>query len=200
MVRASKQWAVIAEANQVYGLPPYLLHAVGSRETNLTNEIGDGGHGHGIFQLDNRSHTIPPGFDSDITMQAVTAAAMLSALYQRYGDWTSACNAYNSGSPLTANTAGGDYGPDVMARQAFLLQQLGVPVSDPVWDVPIVDHYHDGDNPGATLPARDLVSWAATHAAHSNEAVRQLRADLPGLISDAIKNSVITVSIVTKGA
>lgn len=207
LTRASKQWGVIAEANQIYGLPPYLLHAVGSRETNLTNEVGDGGHGHGIFQLDDRSHVIPPNFDNDITLQALTAAAMLSALFRKYGSWVSALNAYNSGQPLSQYTAGGDYGPDVWSRQQFLLMQLGVPVSDPVWDAPIVDHYQDNSNPGATLSARDLLSWAATHAAHANENsigarndLETLRQDLPGIVENALKNAVITVSIVTKGS
>lgn len=33
-----------------------LLLGVGSRETNLKNIIGDGGHGRGMFQIDDRSH------------------------------------------------------------------------------------------------------------------------------------------------
>lgn len=201
MTRASKQWAVIAEANELFGLPPYLLHAVGSRETNLTNEIGDGGHGHGIFQLDDRFHNIPPGFDEDISQQAMVAGAMLKALYTKYNSWISALNAYNSGSPLSQNTAGGDYGPDVWARQQFLLLQLGEPVSDPVWDHQIVDHYHDNTpQQGATLTAADMLSWAATHAAHSKEEVQALRNDLPGIIAAVLKDAVVQVNIVSKSA
>lgn len=118
--RAAVEWPFITVENNDYGLPPYLLYAVGSRETNLTNEIGDGGHGHGVWQLDDRSHTIPNGFDNDVEMQCAAAADMLSVLYVTYGDWISACNAYNSGSPLTSDTTGMDYGPDVIERQNYL--------------------------------------------------------------------------------
>jgi hypothetical protein len=119
--QAKAQWPFITTVNDAYGLPPALLYALGSRETNLQNEIGDGGHGHGMFQLDDRSHhPIPPGFDNDVHAQATMAAQMMKGFYQQYGDWTKACNVYNSGSPDTARTTGGDYGPDVMERQAYL--------------------------------------------------------------------------------
>lgn len=38
-----------------YGVAPELLLALASRETNCHNIIGDGGHGHGIMQIDDRS-------------------------------------------------------------------------------------------------------------------------------------------------
>lgn len=118
--RALSDWAFIGEINDRYGFPPALLYAVASRETNMRNVVGDGGHGHGVFQLDDRYHNIPAGFDADVRAQADIAASMLGVLWARYGDWVKACNAYNSGSPVTSVTAGGDYGPDVMARQQFL--------------------------------------------------------------------------------
>jgi hypothetical protein len=64
---------------------------------------------------------------------------------------------------------------------------------------PWVDHYHD-DKPdkGATLQLGDLISWSATHAAHAHEAVAQLRADLPGIIAEAVKNSTVHVTVDTK--
>lgn len=66
----------ITEINDSCGLATNLLYAVGSRETNLMNEVGDGGHGHGLFRLDNRSHAIPPGFDDGARAQAKKAAQM----------------------------------------------------------------------------------------------------------------------------
>jgi hypothetical protein len=126
---AKAQWPFITTVNGAYGLPPALLYAIGSRETNLTNELGDGGHGHGVFQLDDRSHTIPLGFDDDVQQQATTAAQMMQGLYQQYGDWTEACNAYNSGGPDTAGTTGQDYGLDVVGRQAYLAPLEGSPGS-----------------------------------------------------------------------
>jgi hypothetical protein len=82
-----------------------------------------------MFQLDDRSHTIPPGFDDDVQAQAKTAAQMMKDGFNRYGDWTAACNYYNSGTPDTANTTGGDYRPDVTERQAYLAPLEGPPTS-----------------------------------------------------------------------
>ena len=124
-VQASRAWPFIASVEVRYRLPPYLLFAVGSRETNLTNEVGDGGHGHGVWQLDDRSHTIPAGFDANITTQAYTAAQMLLAAYQRCGNWLGGCAAYNSGQCSDAATTGGDYGADVMARRSYLAATYG---------------------------------------------------------------------------
>jgi hypothetical protein len=104
-----------------YRLPPFTLVAVGSRETNCTNEVGDNGHGHGIWQLDDRSHQIPLRFDSDVSLQASIAARMLAALFALYKDWRLAFDAYNSGRPSDAATTGHDYGPDVLARRDFLV-------------------------------------------------------------------------------
>jgi Putative peptidoglycan binding domain len=129
--RANRDWPFITDVNTRYGFPPCLLHAVGSRETNLRNVVGDGGHGHGVFQLDDRWHQIPPGFDSDVPAQTDTAARMLAGLHQRVGDWTLACNLYNSGSTDVNQTAGHDYGPDVMARQQYLAGSAPDPVIGP---------------------------------------------------------------------
>ena len=38
------------------GLPPALLLAIASRETNCTDILGDGGHGRGYFQIDDGAH------------------------------------------------------------------------------------------------------------------------------------------------
>jgi hypothetical protein len=118
--RARADWPFITQVNDAHGMPSCLLYAVGSRETNLKNVVGDSGHGHGVFQLDDRSHQIPPEFDQDVQAQAQIAAGMLAAAYGRFGNWMNACNYYNSGSPDTSSTTGGDYGPDVMERQAYL--------------------------------------------------------------------------------
>jgi hypothetical protein len=119
-IRAALDWPFIDTITMQHALPRLFLYAVGSRETNLRNVVGDGGHGHGVWQLDDRSHNIPPGFDSDVRAQAFMAAGMLAHLYATYGDWQQAANAYNSGSPLTSHTTGGDYGPDVISRLLFL--------------------------------------------------------------------------------
>jgi len=43
------------EAANDYDFPIATLLALGSRETNLKNIVGDGGHGYGIMQIDDRS-------------------------------------------------------------------------------------------------------------------------------------------------
>lgn len=124
--RAVKAWPFIPAIEQRYGLPYMCLFAVGSRETNLTNEIGDGGHGHGVWQLDNRSHTIPMGFENDVNAQAIRAAVMLQGLFKEFGgNERAAYDGYNEGAGAVtvgsdAGTAGGDYGSDVEQRRVYL--------------------------------------------------------------------------------
>ena len=38
-------------------LPAGLLLAIASQETDMNDVVGDGGHGRGLFQIDDRSHT-----------------------------------------------------------------------------------------------------------------------------------------------
>lgn len=111
----SLSWA----AEMRHGLPRGLLLAVGSRETNLTDEVGDGGHGHGVWQLDDRSHAIPNPFP--VALQADMAAAMLSdELMRTGGNVDQAANLYNSGQRSDAGTTGHDYGTDVAGRLATI--------------------------------------------------------------------------------
>ena len=44
------------EAEAKYDLPAGLMLAIASRETNMRNINGDGGHGRGVFQIDDRYH------------------------------------------------------------------------------------------------------------------------------------------------
>jgi peptidoglycan hydrolase-like protein with peptidoglycan-binding domain len=122
--RASSTWPFIHQAELALGLPPMLLFAVGSRETNLTNEVGDFGHGHGVWQLDDRSHTPPGGFahfDADVSVQCATAAAMLQGILAiTGGNVEKAAAVYNSGQPGEWGTTHHDYGIDVLERMQFL--------------------------------------------------------------------------------
>lgn len=102
----------IARAAQRHGLDPKLLAAVAAQETGGPgsnaghNEIGDGGHGHGLFQIDDRSHpfaTTPAAMNPD--QNADYAAGMISGLLGRYGgNMHEALSAYNSGSPTAVGT------------------------------------------------------------------------------------------------
>lgn len=108
-------------------MPKYMLAAVASRETNMSSAywqgtVGDGGHGHGSFQLDDRFHIIARGFDKDPNAQAQTAAQMLSGLHRQFGNWPQALAAYNSGTPYDWNTTHHDYAADTFARYLVLFE------------------------------------------------------------------------------
>ncbi len=124
--RAIARWPFLHQLEEEHELPAFLLAAMGSRETNLGPEFtegatGDGGHGHGVMQLDDRWHTIPPGFDLDARAQFTKAAEMMAGLLAvEDGELLPALNRYNSGSPETIHTAGKDYGPDVIERMEHL--------------------------------------------------------------------------------
>jgi hypothetical protein len=142
-VRAAQAtWGVLIRAAELQHptVPVGLLYAVGSRETNLSplythGSTGDHGHGHGLWQLDDRSHSIPDRFDTNVTAQAGTAAGMLAGLNVALHDWVHSLAAYNAGlgavlaaiaagkNPDT-RTTGGDYGADTWARFTFIRDHL----------------------------------------------------------------------------
>lgn len=102
----------IAGAAERHGLDPRLLAAVAAQETGGPgsnagrNVLGDGGHGHGIFQIDDRFHgfartpaAMQPAANADY------AASMLSGLIGRFGgDVHKALSAYNAGDPNATGT------------------------------------------------------------------------------------------------
>jgi hypothetical protein len=102
----------ITAAAAKHGIDPQLLAAVAAQETGGPgsnagrNVVGDGGHGHGIFQIDDRFH----GFaHSAAAMQpqanADYAAGMIAGLLRRYGgDVHKALSAYNAGNPNATGT------------------------------------------------------------------------------------------------
>jgi peptidoglycan hydrolase-like protein with peptidoglycan-binding domain len=152
--QASLTWPFIRQAELAHGLPRMLLFAVGSRETNLTNEVGDGGHGHGVWQLDDRSHTPPngswPAFNANVTLQCTTAAAMLHGLLASTGgNVEEAAAIYNSGQPGEPGTTHGDYGTDVLERMQFLQQFPGGSANVPPWfhrDLGLASPFMEGDD------------------------------------------------------
>ncbi|MFZ1016368.1 MAG: transglycosylase SLT domain-containing protein, partial [Candidatus Cybelea sp.] len=100
----------IARAARQNGLDPNLLAAVAAQETGGPgsnsghNVVGDGGHGRGIFQIDDRWHPFASTAAAmDPASNADYAAGMLSGLLKRYGgNVHAALSAYNSGSPTAA--------------------------------------------------------------------------------------------------
>ncbi len=102
----------IASAARRHGLDPELLAAVAAQETGGPdanaghNVVGDGGHGRGLFQIDDRWHafaTSPAAMDPG--QNADYAAGMISGLLKEYGgNVHEALSAYNSGSPTATGT------------------------------------------------------------------------------------------------
>lgn len=102
----------ISAAARRHGLDPELLAAVAAQETGGPdsnagrNVVGDGGHGHGVFQIDDRWHTFAATTDAmDPAKNADYAAGMLSGLLKEYGgNVREALSAYNAGSPTATGT------------------------------------------------------------------------------------------------
>lgn len=102
----------IASAAAKYGVDPMLLAAVAAQETGGPgtnggrNIVGDGGHGHGVFQIDDRFHDFaktPQVMDPQAN--ADYAAGMISGLLRRYGgNVHEALSAYNAGDPNATGT------------------------------------------------------------------------------------------------
>lgn len=101
----------IAAAAARHHLDPRLLAAVAAQETggpgrdSGSNVVGDRGHGHGLFQIDDRWHTFarsPAAMDP--ASNADYAAGLISGNLQRYGGVRAALSAYNAGSPAAAGT------------------------------------------------------------------------------------------------
>ena len=102
---------IIAAAAARYHLDPRLLAAVAAQESggpgsdSGRNVVGDGGHGRGIFQIDDRWHAFartPAAMDP--ARNADYAASLLAGNLRRYGDVRAALTAYNAGSPAATGT------------------------------------------------------------------------------------------------
>jgi len=102
----------IEAAARDHGLDPRFLAAVAAQETggpgsdSGRNVIGDGGHGRGLFQIDDRYHAFArTGAAMDPQENAEYAASMLAVLIrQNGGDLHAALSAYNAGSPTAPGT------------------------------------------------------------------------------------------------
>ncbi|MFN2527487.1 MAG: transglycosylase SLT domain-containing protein [Candidatus Baltobacteraceae bacterium] len=102
----------IATAATRHGIDPQLLAAVAAQETGGpgsnagANIVGDGGHGRGLFQIDDRWHEFAKTRAAmDPAQNADYAAAMISRLLKLYGgDIHKALSAYNAGSPDSTGT------------------------------------------------------------------------------------------------
>ena len=104
--------AQIASAAAAHNLDPQLLAAVAAQETggpgssSGNNIVGDSGHGHGVFQIDDRSWGFAKTSAAmDPQQNANFAAGILADNLQRYGgNVKMALSAYNAGSPTATGT------------------------------------------------------------------------------------------------
>jgi hypothetical protein len=126
----------ITAAAARHGLDPRLLAAVAAQETggpgsnSGANVVGDGGHGHGLFQIDDRWHAFastPAAMDP--ARNAEYAAGLIGGLLKRFGgNVHAALSAYNAGSPTaTGTTTNWGHGVNVGYADSVLLHyaQLG---------------------------------------------------------------------------
>ncbi len=94
------------------GLDPTLLAAVAAQETGGpdtnagANVVGDGGHGHGVFQIDDRWHAFAQTPEAmKPAANAQYAAHMIRGLMDKFGgNIRSALSSYNAGSPTARGT------------------------------------------------------------------------------------------------
>jgi len=102
----------IDRAARRHGISPTLLAAVAAQETggpgsdSGRNVIGDGGHGHGVFQIDDRSWAFASTSAAMDPAQNADAAATILAndLAATHGDVRGALSMYNSGSATGRGT------------------------------------------------------------------------------------------------
>jgi LysM domain-containing protein/transglycosylase-like protein with SLT domain len=136
-VMAHKHKFILA-ANQ-FSLPPALLAAIASRESRggavLKNGFGDGGHGFGLMQVDNRNpfkvqQDGGPAGQPHINQATGILANKLAAVKKQFAGLSEveqlqmAVSRYNGGAGKQppnsdAGTTGGDYMNDVWARARF---------------------------------------------------------------------------------
>ena len=144
--RATGIFALLQAGASQAGLPLAFVLAIGSRETNLTNELGDGGHGHGVLQIDDRYHSIAR--DCDIHADCAKLINYGCNMLAQNEQWAKrqwpaftdaqhlkiAASAYNAGEDgagrgvvagdADLHTTGGNYGADVMCRKAIFEELL----------------------------------------------------------------------------
>jgi len=149
--RAQGWTPVMRKAEKRHELPPGLLLALASRETDMNDIVGDKGHGRGLFQIDDRFHSdwlaghgAPgPATTPRVADAAEFAASMLAsnlAFAEQSGVAGAerlrfACSAYNAGpggalaghqqGDCDRKTTGRDYGRDVLERWGAIRGRKG---------------------------------------------------------------------------
>lgn len=80
--RALNAWGLLRAVSLPQGLDPGILASIGLVETDFQNLTGDYGHGHGVFQIDDRAHPQEAAsFAYDIDRSAYFAAGLIMNAY-----------------------------------------------------------------------------------------------------------------------
>jgi hypothetical protein len=189
-------------------LPRGLLVAIASRETHCRNIAGDGGHGRGVFQIDDRFHADwlrrhragSPGAVPSVEDGAAYAAQLLAAnlAYGRSkgldGDrlLTFAVAAYNAGAggawqalKQTGNpdsgTANRNYGADVVERMRLITRWVGVEDAGKPGSRPTLRR---GDAGPAVLELKRLLrAWFVKYEPVGMPALRLTASYAPALVA-----------------
>jgi len=131
-------------ASKDAGVPVSVLAAIACRETNVRNISGDSGHGHGVMQIDDRSHSAFTSSQAvwDVGQNILYAARLLAsnirdAASHGIDDFNSlrvAVAAYNHGPGAIhdyqvhgnpdLNTYNGDYSRDVLQVAGWVEEAL----------------------------------------------------------------------------
>ncbi len=129
--RAVADWPFVHAIEAEFGLPDFMMFAIGSKETNLRNIEGDvsqrpgessrRAHGFGVIQRDIQ-HGIPDDWMDNIEGQFRWGAEHLVGKIEVTGSLARGVVAYN-GSGQDAE----DYGVDVLQRREFLAASFSVP-------------------------------------------------------------------------
>lgn len=133
--RAVVDWPFVHGIEAELGLPAFVLFAIGSKETNLANIVGDYSqradedspryHGFGVIQRD-LQHGIPEGWMDDVEGQFRWGGEHLVVKIKARGSLLNGIIAYNgSGAAAVA------YGDDVMGRLWYLTAHYPPPVLRP---------------------------------------------------------------------
>lgn len=186
----------IAAAAANHHLDPRLLAAVAAQETggpgsnSGRNIVGDGGHGHGVFQIDDRFWAFArTAAAMDPAKNAEMAAKILGANLQRFGgNVHRALSAYNAGSPDASgtHTRWGDgrvlgYADSVLRHYQSLGEPAGQVAADARGSMAAVDPLHGAAaNAGTNRPIFHALSSVGSG---SNSASSISRALLDALMS-----------------
>src|SRR4051794_14442451 len=93
--RAKQTWPFVEAMEKSHKLPPKLLFAVGWRESNLQNKMGDFSkrpgetkaqyHGFGVWQRDKDAFDVGPAYLKNVRRQAKDAADLLVENFKIFG-------------------------------------------------------------------------------------------------------------------